>query len=645
MSDSAEEANPTTSENTPTAPAGAPPADALSADVVQSDKETRRQGDKEPAADVVQGEVAQGEVAQGESAPNDAELTAQTASASAASDTATVPSSGPRSSAPPSSGPLSLDKIRQLRQSQQSAQPKLQQRGGARVPPSPQRSDAKQGPGGDRGQRTDSQPPGSAAIAAAEQTAGEATGEAAGEATGLGEAAGTKTTIGSSTPRHDARSRKPSRRDAGSVIPTPEPLDARSKIAIPSIRQPLSQDLELELMAALGGSDLDKLLVGDAMLQVGHELEEGQRISATVMKAQGEFVFVSLGAPNEGVIPSLGFETLPEEGATLDVIVRGYLASEGLYEVSVVGSTVDVSDWSDLNEGEVIEALVTGANAGGLECKVGHIQGFIPASQAAEYRIETLADYVGQKLLCVVTEANPRRGNLVLSHRAVLEREKKEKREERLAALEIGAAVEGVVRKILDFGAFVDIGGLDGLLHVSQLSWERVKHPSEILEEGQKIQVRIDKIDEATGKIGLSYRSLQDHPWEDIDARFPTGSVVNGSVTRIAEFGAFVRIATGVEGLVHISELAHHRVQNVASVVQEGQEVDVKILSVDAEQQRISLSLKAAQAAPEPAADTKVEGDAAVEEPRPEPVLPKHRGPLKGGTGHSGGGEKFGLKW
>lgn len=119
---------------------------------------------------------------------------------------------------------------------------------------------------------------------------------------------------------------------------------------------------------------------------------------------------------------------------------------------------------------------------------------------------------------------------------------------------------------------------------LTSAAWERVKHPSEILEEGQKIQVRIDKIDEVTGKIGLSYRSLQDHPWEDIDARFPTGSVVHGSVTRIAEFGAFVRIATGVEGLIHISELAHHRVQNVANVVQEGQEVDVKILSVDAEQ-------------------------------------------------------------
>lgn len=562
---------------------------------------------------------------------------AQATAEATSTATAAPASSPPANPSPPTAGPLSLDKIRQLRQSQQASRPPQQQRRAGSETSAPQANAPQANAHQARG----------AAQAAAEEARIDASSAGERETTAKADAAGGKPSIGSSTPRHDARSRKPGRRDGGSVIPTPEPVDTRPRIAIPSIRQPLSQDLEQELNAALGASDLDKLLVGDASLQIGHELTEGQRIAAKVMKAHGEFVFVSLGGANEGVIPSLGFETLPEIGAAIEVIVRGYLASEGLYEVTVPGNSVDVSDWSDLNEGDVIEVMVTAANAGGLECKVGSIQGFIPASQAAEYRIETLADLVGQKLLCVVTEANERRGNLVLSHRAVLEREKKEKREERLASLEVGAAVEGVVRKILDFGAFVDIGGLDGLLHVSQLSWERVNHPSEILEEGQKIQVRVDKIDEATGKIGLSYRSLQDNPWDDIDTRFPVGSAVRGNVTRIAEFGAFVRIAAGVEGLVHISELAHHRVQNVGNVVQEGQEVDVKILSVDPDQQRISLSLKAAQAAPEPAQDATGGGDgaAAVEEPRPEPVLPKHRGPLKGGTGNSSGGQQFGLKW
>ncbi len=503
------------------------------------------------------------------------------------------------------SGPISLARIRELRKSQET-QAKAQGR-----PPRQER----------RPQTTELPP-------------GAETATAEGTAEGENKASGERK-------RDDRRGKKGSRRDEG---PAAGPMSTASKIAVPSRRAPLSADLEEELNAALGvGGDLDKLLIGDSMLQIGHQLEEGQRVQATVVKVHGEHVFVSLGGPNEGLIPKLQFEEdLPAIGTQFEVVVRGFLPQEGLYELTKPGNAVDVSDWSDLREGEVIEVLVTGANTGGLECKAGQIPGFIPASQIAEYRVENMADFVDQKVLCVVTEANPRRGNLVLSRRAVLEREKAEKREQRLASLEIGAAVEGIVRKIMDFGAFVDIGGLDGLLHISQLSWERVKHPGEILTEGQKIQVRVDKIDPQTGKIGLSYRSLQDHPWAGIEQRFPIGSIVNGTITRIAEFGAFVRVSTGVEGLIHLSELAHHRVHRVSNVVQEGQTVDVKVLSVEPEKQRMSLSLKAAQAAPEVVETPEV---ATVEEAPREPALPKHRGPLKGGFGGATGGEQFGLKW
>ncbi len=428
--------------------------------------------------------------------------------------------------------------------------------------------------------------------------------------------------------------------------PKPKPKPAKDegpapKVAVPSTRQPLSQDLEDELEAALSGSDLDSILVGDSMLQVGKLLSEGQRIQSKVMKTQAEYVFVSLGGPNEGIVSVLQFDEAPENGTLIEVVVRGYLQEEGIYECTLPGHSVEVSDWDDISEGEVIEVQVTGSNTGGLECKVGSIRGFIPASQVAEYRVEDFSEFVDQKVLCVVTEANERRGNLVLSRRAVLEREKAEKRAERLANLEVGAAVDGTVRKIMDFGAFVDIGGLDGLLHISQLSYERVKHPSEILEEGQQIQVRVDKIDEATGKIGLSYRSLQEHPWTNIDSQFSVGTVTKGTVTRIADFGAFVKIATGVEGLVHISELAHHRVASVANVVKEGEEVTVKVLSVDTDQQRMSLSIKGAIAAPE----KEETGAPEVEEEPAKPVLAKHTGPLKGGVGRDNGGEQFGLKW
>lgn len=447
---------------------------------------------------------------------------------------------------------------------------------------------------------------------------------------------------GGEAPSEDAGSGK-TRYETGKIK---TPAQVAPKVEVPSRRAPLSRDLEDELNAVMGeGLDLDKFLVGDDSLQIGHMLTEGQRLQATVVKLHEEYVFVSMGGPNEGVLSILQFKQAPNPGDQVEVLVRGYLSEEGIYDVTIPGAAIDAADWSELKEGEVVEATITGSNTGGLECKVGNIRGFIPASQIAPYRVENMAEFVGQKALCVITEANERRGNLVLSRRSVLERERVEQRAQRLAAIEVGAAVKGTVRKIMDFGAFVDIGGLDGLLHISQLSWERVKHPSEVLQEGQEIDVRVDKIDPQTGKIGLSYRSLQEHPWANIQTRFPVGSLVKGTVSRIAEFGAFVRLATGVEGLVHLSELAHHRVPRVSNVVSEGQEVEVKVLSIEEDKQRIGLSLKAAQSPPPSAEPEESENAEAVVEQAPRKSVPKHQGPLKGGTGSATGGERFGLKW
>ena len=398
-----------------------------------------------------------------------------------------------------------------------------------------------------------------------------------------------------------------------------------------------SEDSELE--AALAGADLNSLMIGEKAGRVGVGLETGGRYQARVIKIHNQNVFVSLGGPNEGVVPLLQFTDMPTEGQSVDIVIRSFNADEGLYELAIPGEAISASDWGDLEEGAVVEAKIDSANTGGVECKVGNIRGFIPISQLSEFRIESAADYIGQKLLCIITESNPRRGNLVLSHRAVLEREKQQKRAERLASLEIGELCEGVVRKVMDFGAFVDIGGLDGLIHVSQLSWEKIKHPSEVIKEGDKVQVRIEKFDPKTGKISLSYRSLQDDPWNDAEARFPAGSTVRGTVSRLANFGAFVKLATGIEGLIHISELAHRRVNNVSQVIQEGQEVEVKILTVDRNAQRIGLSLKATQAKPE---GSKPTAAPEPEEVKREVAVKKYQGQLRGGTGSSGG-ELFGL--
>jgi len=416
-----------------------------------------------------------------------------------------------------------------------------------------------------------------------------------------------------------------------------------AKVPVPSSRRRDQQE-DSELAAALDGADLENLMIGDKNVgRVGVALEIGNRYQARVIKVHHANVFVSLGGPNEGVVPLLQFLDMPSEGLLLDVVIRSFNAEEGLYELGLPGEAISANDWADLEEGAIVEAKIESANTGGVECKVGNIRGFIPISQLSEYRIESAADYIGQKLLCVVTEVNPRRGNLVLSHRSVLEREKQQKKQERLANLEIGELCEGTVRKVTDFGAFVDIGGLDGLIHITQLSWEKIKHPSEVVKEGDKVQVRIEKFDPKTGKISLSYRSLQDDPWSDVEARFPVGSTAKGTVSRLAEFGAFVKLATGIEGLIHISELAHRRVSNVSQVIAEGQDVEVKILSVDRNAQRIGLSLKATQAKPG-ATTSEPAQEAEPEIVKRESAVKKFKGPLRGGTGTGAGGDLFGLK-
>lgn len=402
----------------------------------------------------------------------------------------------------------------------------------------------------------------------------------------------------------------------------------------------LPDDLQQEIDAALGGMSLDVMIGKEDAKQTGHEFETESRHRAAVVKVHRDNVFFSLGSRNEGVAALKQFRTPPEPGTMMEVVVTGFNAEDGLYELSVPGAAIDVSGWSDIAEGSIVDARVTGANTGGLECAVNTLRGFIPASQIALYRVENMGEFIGQKLTCVVTEANVERRNLVLSRRAMLEREKEATRASFLAELEVGQTREGTVRSVRDFGAFVDLGGVDGLIHISKLSWDHVKHPSEVLQEGQKVNVKIDKIDPETGKIGLSYRDTLDHPWTNVEQRFPSGTVVNGTVSRLAAFGAFVKLGPGIEGLIHISELSHQHVRNVGQILKEGQPVEVKILSIDPEAQRIALSLKATLPAPE-APEAKPE----VEEPAPAPTVPKRKGPLKGGLGKVSGGDQFGLRW
>ena len=400
----------------------------------------------------------------------------------------------------------------------------------------------------------------------------------------------------------------------------------------------LSDDLEAEIAAAIGGISMDAVV---SETEAGDALETGSRVKGSVTKTHGENVFMSLKGRFEGIVPLPQFKKPPSDGDLIEVSVEGYSEEDGLYELSIPGAAVAVGDWDDLEKGQIVEALVTGSNTGGLEASVSSIRGFIPASQISRFRVENFGDYTNKKLQCVIQEVNPAKKKLVLSHRAVLERAREEQRKELLEKIEVGQLYDGTVTKLMDFGAFVDIGGIEGLVHVSKLSWDRVTHPKDILSEGESVKVKIEKIDKDTGKIGLSRRDTMDHPWDGIESKYPVDSLVKGTVSRIADFGAFVRLEPGIEGLIHISELAHHRVMRVKNVVKEGDSVELKVLSLDREAQKMGLSLKATSKAPERKKKEKPED---VDEPLRELAIKKQDdAPLKGGTGRKSGGEDIGL--
>jgi len=241
--------------------------------------------------------------------------------------------------------------------------------------------------------------------------------------------------------------------------------------------------------------------------------------------------------------------------------------------------------------GEPVTGTVIEVVKGGLILDLG-VRGFLPASLVDIRRVQDLQEYVGQELNCRVIEMNRNRNNVVLSRRAVLEEERKEVRQQIIDDLNVGDIVEGTISNIVDFGAFVDLDGIDGLIHISELSWTHINHPSEVLQVNQKVKVKVLDIDRDRQRISLGLKQTQEDPWQKIVARHKVGDVVDGRVTKIVAFGAFVEIYEGIEGLVHISELANRHVERPDEVVSVGQEVSVKIIEVDSERRRLSLSIK-----------------------------------------------------
>jgi small subunit ribosomal protein S1 len=393
-------------------------------------------------------------------------------------------------------------------------------------------------------------------------------------------------------------------------------------------------DIERQLEEAMGGFS-DKDLFAEAAPQA-RRAKPGDNTpkKGRVFRIHGQDVFIDLpGGRTQGVLPMLQFpEGVPALGTEVDVHVEGFDGANGVLLLSRKGAAIE-ADWSSVAVGQTVEARVTETNKGGLSVDVNGIRGFLPISQVDLYRVEDPEQFVNQRLLCLVTEVDKEERNLVLSRRALLEKEREENRDRLWQELAVGQVREGVVRSVRDFGAFVDLGGIDGLVHISELSWQRVQDAGTLVAVGQKVKVVVLKIDAESRKIGLGMKQLMASPWDNVEDKYASGRTVTGKVTRLMDFGAFVELEPGIEGLIHLSELAPQRVRRVADVVQPGREVEVKVLGVDAAQKRISLSLKAALAKEEPPPETTEES---VEDEEPEePVKPARPRtiPLRGGTG------------
>jgi len=324
--------------------------------------------------------------------------------------------------------------------------------------------------------------------------------------------------------------------------------------------------------------------------------KEGKIRRGRVIAIERDDIFVDVGGRSEGLLPAGQFrdEPLPKVGDIVEVTIEGYDEANGMVLLSREGA-VQAATWETLEEGQIVEGRVTGSNKGGLELTVNGIEAFMPVSQIEIFRVEDLEPYLNQKLQCMVTDINRSEGTLVVSRRDVLEAQAEEAARKLWESLAEGQTVRGVVRSIMPYGAFVDIGGVDGLLHVSDMSHGRVEDPGTVVREGQELEVMVLKVDREQRRISLGLKQIMADPWEGAQVKWPADTIATGRVTRLADFGAFVELEEGVEGLIPISEMSfERRVAHPREIVSEGEAVKVRVLSVDTERRRISLSLKRA---------------------------------------------------
>jgi small subunit ribosomal protein S1 len=358
----------------------------------------------------------------------------------------------------------------------------------------------------------------------------------------------------------------------------------------------LDSDLQKELDAALGGASLDDLIEAESVPRKPRKPGPRSGIrKGTVIAIQGDDIFVDVGGRSEGLLPASQFgedEPLPEIGAEVEVTIEGTDETEGLMRLSRQGAIL-AATWDTLKRGDVVEVRVTGDNKGGLEVIFNGIKGFMPASQIDFARIEDFTQFENEKLPAVVQEIDYQKESVVVSRRDYLEKQREEAKQKTWETLEEGQTVPGTVRTIMPYGAFVDIGGVDGLLHIKDMAFSRVEKPEDLVQVGQELEVRVLSVDRENQKVGLGLKQTMTDPWEDVLTKYPPEEVVSGRVVKLADFGAFVELEPGVEGLIPIGELTFgKRIGHPREILNKGDMVKIRVMNVEPDRKRISLSLK-----------------------------------------------------
>jgi small subunit ribosomal protein S1 len=376
--------------------------------------------------------------------------------------------------------------------------------------------------------------------------------------------------------------------DTPSAAPAAQPSEGRGAGA-------LDADLAREIEEALGGLSLDDMVQRTTAPQrpVPVKGERSMR-AGKVMRVHDGDVFIEFDPKRHGVCPIGQFETEPQPGEVFDFFEERFDPFEQLWVVSRRGATVK-ADWNNLSEGMIVEARCIGMNKGGLDMEVAHHKAFMPASQVDLRALPDISVFLGEKFPCKIIEIRKEKGRMVLSRKAALLEERSRLRAKVLEELEVGQTRTATITSIQQYGAFADLGGVDGLIHIGDLTHERIKDPGQVVKVGDVVEVRVLKIDRNAKpiKISLGRKQTLSDPAIAAMGEIQEGSEVTGTVTRLTDFGAFVELSPGVEGLIHVSEVAHERIPTPAKVLRVGEVVQCKVLGVDQGRKRISLSRKA----------------------------------------------------